>query len=99
MGKWRESVLGFLVSMGAAVSPGCQQESNAPSTVVTPFPGISLKVGALDDPALLVGVTSQRGEWVASRGGDVSIRQEPVPLESLSDVDVPVFPGQRLGDL
>jgi len=63
------------------------------------FAGISLKVGALDDVRIMVGVTPQRGEWEASRGGNLSIHEEPLTLDSLSTVDVVVFPAQRLGDL
>ncbi len=70
-----------------------------PSRPAPSFPGISLKVGAIDDAAILAGVAPQRGEWEASRHGDIAIRDEPVTLESLTDVDVVLFPAQRLGDL
>src|SRR5262249_20397458 len=57
------------------------------------------KVGVIDDSALLAGVTSQLGEWIASRSGEVSIHEQPVRAGSLGDVDVVLFPGDRLGDL
>lgn len=41
----------------------------------------------------------QRGEWEASRHGSVAIHEGPVTLKSISDVDVVLFPSQRLGDL
>jgi multiple sugar transport system substrate-binding protein len=56
-------------------------------------------VGALDEAGLLAGVNSQRGEWVASRGGEIVIREQPVSIESAGEVDVLLFPGDRLGDL
>ena len=63
------------------------------------FPGISIKVGALGDAAILAGVSPQRGEWEASRKGDIAIRDESLTLETLSSVDVVLFPAERLGDL
>ncbi len=44
-------------------------------------------------------MTSQRGEWEASRGGQLSILEEPVAVESVMTADVVLFPAQRLGDL
>ena len=79
--------------------PGCWQEPK-PSEDTTPsYRGISLTVGALDEAGLLAGVVSQRGEWVASRGGEIAIREQPVALESTGEADVLLFPGDRLGDL
>ena len=83
----------------AAALPGCWQEPK-PSEDTTPsYRGISLTVGALDEAGLLAGVVSQRGEWVASRGGEIAIREQPVTLESTGEADVLLFPGDRLGDL
>jgi multiple sugar transport system substrate-binding protein len=43
---------------------------------------------------------AQRGEWVASRKGEITIRDEPIhSLEALSDIDLLIFPGQELGNL
>jgi len=53
----------------------------------------------LDDTAILAGVTSLTGEWIASRGGAISIQEQPLPLDSLAGVDVLLFPAQRMGDL
>jgi multiple sugar transport system substrate-binding protein len=53
----------------------------------------------LDDAAILAGVTAQRGEWVASRGGEVTIQERPISLDSLASADLVVFPVQRMGDL
>jgi multiple sugar transport system substrate-binding protein len=63
------------------------------------FANISLKIGALDQALIISGVTTQVGEWEASRGGAVSIQKEPLALDSLATVEVLLFPAQRLGDL
>ena len=44
------------------------------------FPGVKLTVGALGDPAILTGLSAQRGEWVASRGGEITIKERASPL-------------------
>jgi multiple sugar transport system substrate-binding protein len=41
----------------------------------------------------MAGLSAQRGEWVASRGGDITVK------ENLSDLDLLIFPGQELGNL
>ena len=78
---------------------GCQSSVQSPVPVAPAFPGVSMKVGALDDIAILAGVSPQRGEWQASRKGEISISDAPLTLESLSSVDVVLFSAQRLGDL
>ena len=81
---------------------GCWGEDRSlPSSPVKPsFPGVKLAVGALGDSAILTGLSAQRGEWVASRGGDITIKDEPVrSLENLSNLDLLIFPGQELGNL
>jgi multiple sugar transport system substrate-binding protein len=98
MRMWRRSLFGFLAGLGAAM-PGCWQDSKPPEKTAPSFPGITLKVGAIDEPGLLAGAIAQRGEWVASRGGEISIREQPVTVESAGEVDVLLFPGDRLGDL
>ncbi|HZW31631.1 MAG TPA: extracellular solute-binding protein, partial [Isosphaeraceae bacterium] len=97
--KWCVSLFAAILGAGAALLSGCWQEPKEPITAVPSFQGLVVKVGALDDAALLAGVTAQRGEWVASRGGELSIRQQPLALESLGEVDVLLFPAHRLGDL
>ena len=89
---WLALVVGTLVA-------GCQNKSAVPKSPSPSFAGISIKVGAIDDAAILAGVAQQLGEWEASRHGDIQIRDEPVTPESLGDVDVVIFSAQRLGDL
>ncbi len=88
-----------LMLAGGALLAGCWGEPTTPKITAPSFPGISLKVGALDDRAILAGVSLMRGEWEASRGGAITVVDEPVTVESASTVDVVIFSGQRLGDL
>src|SRR5271165_5994306 len=84
------------------VLSGCSDADRSLSSgpVKPSFPGVKLAVGALGDSAILTGLSAQRGEWVASRGGDITIKDEPVrSLENLSDLDLLIFPGQELGNL
>lgn len=81
---------------------GCSGEDRSlPSGPVKPsFPGVKLVVGALNDSAILTGLSAQRGEWVASRRGEITIKDEPIrSLESLADLDLVIFSGQELGNL
>jgi multiple sugar transport system substrate-binding protein len=97
MRKWRRSLLGLLAGLGTFV-PGCWQDP-PPESAPPSYRGITLTVGALDEPGLLAGVTAHRGEWVASRGGEIAVRPRPVALESVREVDVLLFPGDLIGDL
>lgn len=98
MRRWwkRRSYWLFLVSV---LLTGCQQTSDAPESQAPSFPGTTLRVGAMDDVPILAGIAPQRGEWEASRRGEVVIREEPVTLQTVSEVDIVLFPAQRLGDL
>ncbi len=78
---------------------GCQQTSDAPKNPAPSFPGITLRIGAVDDVPILAGVRPQLGEWEASRHGNAVIRDEPVTLQSVTEVDIVLLPAQRLGDL
>jgi multiple sugar transport system substrate-binding protein len=44
-------------------------------------------------------VSAQCGEWIASRGGEISVMEQPLSLDSLTTADLVVFPAQRMGDL
>lgn len=98
MRKWRTSPIGPLTVLVAAL-PGCWQERSAPINAPPSFQGVALKVGAVEEPGLLAGVTAHQGEWKASRGGEIAIVPQPVPIESAGELDVLLFPGDRLGDL
>ena len=54
----------------------------------------------MGDAAILTGLSAQRGEWEASRGGKITIREQPVSSPAtLPEVDLLIFPGQEMGDL
>ena len=91
--------LGLLASLGTV--PGCFNRGPSSAAPANPsFAGVKLGVAALGDTAILAGLLPQRGEWVASRGGEITIREEPIrSLENLSDVDLLIFPGQEMGKL
>jgi multiple sugar transport system substrate-binding protein len=89
----------WLVLVGLALLSGCKGETEVQKAPRPAFPGIVLKIGALDEPALLAGVSRERGEWEASRSGQISLVETPLGVESVATVDVVLFPAQRLGDL
>jgi multiple sugar transport system substrate-binding protein len=99
MGNCRRLGSGWLVVLSGILMAGCHKGTDRPQQAPPSFRGITLAVGALDDAAILVGVSAQRGEWVASRGGEISIQEQPQSLESASASDLLVFPAQRMGDL
>jgi multiple sugar transport system substrate-binding protein len=54
----------------------------------------------MNDSAILAGLSAQRGEWIYSRGGEITIKDEPIrSIDQLSDLDVQIFPSQELGNL
>ncbi|HWE40699.1 MAG TPA: extracellular solute-binding protein, partial [Isosphaeraceae bacterium] len=98
MRKWRTTLLGLIAVLGATMT-GCWQETKPPENASPSFRGVTVKVGALDEASLLAGVTAHGGEWKASREGAIAIREQPVTLGTATEVDVLLFPGDRLGDL
>lgn len=94
----RSGWLAILI-LGAIVTAGCHGQPQTTEPAKPSFRGITLSIGALDDAAILAGVTVQRGEWVASRGGEIAIQEKPLALQSLASADLLLFPAQRMGDL
>ena len=83
----------------ALLLAGCSSGSGPPKPQAPSFRGISLKVGAIDDPAILTGV-----RCLARRVGSIPRRPDhtggkPLAAESSLQADVVIFPGNRLGDL
>jgi multiple sugar transport system substrate-binding protein len=78
---------------------GCNPATPPPPS--KPFAGLKLVVGVVDDPALLPSIKAQRGEWAARTDAELTVLDEPIAPDALakSNVDVLVFPGDRLGDL
>jgi multiple sugar transport system substrate-binding protein len=95
---WRKGG-SLMVAGGLLALVGCWGGSSPRKPSVPSFQGISLKVAALDDPAILTGVRALRGEWEASRGGAIAVTEQQIAVESPLAADVVVFSGQRLGDL
>ena len=82
---------GRLLGFGSIVRPG---RRNPPSRAS------SSRSARLGDPAILAGLSAERGEWMASRGGEITIQEQPLPgPDQLSEVDLLIFPGQELGSL
>jgi multiple sugar transport system substrate-binding protein len=86
----------MIVAVGLA---GCQGSGAIPKAPPEPFKGVKIEVAAVGDPAILDAVAVERGEWTATRGGELAIRKEAVEPGSLGGADVVLFRGDRLGDL
>ncbi len=89
----------WLILAGTALCAGCWGTPAPPKAQAPSFRGVSLRVGAVDDAGILTGVSLLRGEWGASRGGEVVMIDKPVAAEAALGADVVIFPGERLGDL
>jgi len=89
----------LLILAGGIVVAGCGRQSPPVKTEMPTFRGIALKVGAVDDPTILAGVGLLRGEWEASRGGQIEVLEQPIAVGSPLAADVLIFAGERLGDL
>jgi multiple sugar transport system substrate-binding protein len=88
------------IAVGGALGVlGCGWQGGADRPPEKPYQGMKLVVAAVGDPALLASVASQRGEWEATRGAQITIRDGVVDPTSTEGIDVLVFPGDRLGEL
>jgi multiple sugar transport system substrate-binding protein len=84
----------------AMLLAGCGGSEPAAGPPKPSFQGTSLVAAVLGDQGILPGLQSQRGEWAASSGADLSFRTDAPPdLKSMQGIDVLIFPGERLGDL
>ncbi len=95
----RAIILVLRVSIGLTAISGCGEGIKAPQPSQPRFPGLTLTIGALGNSALLAGARAQRGEWVASRGGEIAIHEVPLSVQSVGDVDILLFPADRIGEL
>ena len=80
----------------ALLSSGCWGGDAANEPSDPPFQGVTLRVTAIGDPAVLQTVRAQGGEWSSELGADLvfsDARTDP------ASVDVLIYPGERLGDL
>ena len=91
------------VCVGLASIVGCgstpKAGAGADAGAAPKFPGVTVVVAAVGDPAIMEGLTAQRGEWMASRGGTIETRSLPLAPERLEGADVVLFRGDQLGDL
>ncbi|MGC8639169.1 MAG: extracellular solute-binding protein [Isosphaeraceae bacterium] len=81
---------------------GCSEPDGSPGAgpVKPSFPGVRITMTAMGDSAILAGLSSQCGEWRASRGGEIVLKDQPIrSANELSDADLVIFPGQQLGNL
>ncbi len=91
--------MGFLAVALAGIA-GCSSSAPEEKPAGPRFPGVSLRLGAFDCAEILAGAASVHGEWAASRGGQVSLVEAPLTLETVSQAaDVFFFPGERMGEL
>jgi multiple sugar transport system substrate-binding protein len=93
----------LMLAIGATLGlAGCSEPEGVPAAVPTKasFPGVKLTVAALGDSSILAGLSAQRGEWVASRGGEIVLKDQAIrSLDELANADLLIFPGQQLGNL
>ena len=99
MRKWRNFLVATMTLMSLAVVSGCWEETKPTQSPIPTFSGVTLKVGALDHTQILESVKAQRGEWVASRGGDIAINEAPLSIKAADTVDILIFSGDRMGEL
>src|SRR4051812_40364504 len=80
-------------------SLGCGGSKPAETAPARPFAGTRLVVGVVGDPAIVPSIKTQQGEWMAQTGAELSILEKPVDPKAIGQVDILVFPGDRMGDL
>src|SRR5689334_17637135 len=97
-----------LVALTVAVAvAGCSGSGNTEGPAAAPaggpeapaWPGVKLVVAAVGEAPILASVAAQRGEWEASRGAAVAVRDTPATPADTAGAHVLVFRGDRLGDL
>lgn len=100
VGGWIRALSAVL---GLCWAVGCSSPEAEPTASARPkFPGVSLTLGAVGDPEILAGIIAQRGEWTASREGELTIAEgsvDPSDPSKVAALDVLVFPGWEMGNL
>lgn len=80
---------------------GCQWGDSSSTANPRAFPGVTLTVGAVGDPASLAAARAWKTTWERETGASlvfIDDALDPADLKTRG-VDVVVFPGDRLGDL
>ncbi len=90
----------YIIAIVLAMGLGCgTSEAPIPVGQAATFSGINLKVAAFGDASLIPALNAQRGEWEATRKTTAIVTTESINADSLTGIDVIVFPGDRLGEL
>lgn len=92
-------VRSWLLGIGLFGTLGCWSSPSRPTAPAQPYRGVKLVAGVVGDPTILRTLASQRGEWAATNGAEVSIRDEAIDPKATEGVDVVLFRGDRLGEL
>lgn len=87
------------VAAVALASLGCETGRDVATGPSRSFPGTTLTVAAVGDPAALAAVRAWKTTWERDTGATVAFAPGPVDPADLKGADVVVFPGDRLGDL
>lgn len=91
--------LGILATLAWIAGSGCPGPTE-PTAPARPFAGVEINVGVVDDLGLVAIAQRQKGEWSESRGATLRIREQALTTpEEFAEVDLLLFPGDRLGDL
>ncbi|HEX8199022.1 MAG TPA: extracellular solute-binding protein, partial [Isosphaeraceae bacterium] len=88
-----------VAAIGTLVFPGCPGRPGVAPAPDRPFQGTALEVAVVGDPAALKTVAARRGEWEQTRGGRVALRAGSIDPGDAGQVDVLLFPGDRMGEL
>lgn len=89
----------WIAALGLGTAAGCQWNQGTPAPPAQPLRGVAIVAAAVGDAEILPGLVAQRGEWSATRGAQVTVKDAPIDPKSIEGVDVVVFRGDRLGEL
>ncbi|MDB5353480.1 MAG: ABC-type sugar transport system, periplasmic component [Planctomycetota bacterium] len=78
---------------------GCESGSDQEKDTSRSFPGTTITVAAVGDPAALTAVRVWKTTWERDTGGTVKFAEAPVSPGDFGGADVILFPGDRMGEL
>ena len=87
-----------LVCVIATLS-GCDSDDSASQVNERAFPGTTITVAAIDDPAALTALKAWHATWERETGGKVEFLSEVVDPSNLKIADVILYPADRMGEL
>lgn len=91
--------LAALLTCIIAIVPGCDSDDESSKPNDRSFPGITIKVGAIDDAAALTAIKAWHSTWERETGGKVEFIAEAVTPDDRKGADVLLYPANRMGDL